>query len=91
MAVSHARGVPPPLGDGRVLFLVSIHLGVGCVAFCLIIIIIMMMIIIKKLKKPVSYIIVGTGNRRNAKFADKRLKRVRVLPIAMASDDPDPS
>ena len=32
MAVSRAREAPPPLGDGRVFFLVSIHLGVGCVA-----------------------------------------------------------
>ena len=28
-SVFHARGVPPPLGDGRVLPLVSIYLGVG--------------------------------------------------------------
>jgi hypothetical protein len=31
MAVYRVRGVPPPLGDGRVLFLVLIYLGVGCV------------------------------------------------------------
>jgi len=29
VAVSRASGVPPPLGDGRVLLLVLIYFGVG--------------------------------------------------------------